>query len=87
MPLNAPAGDNYKKDARQRLSEFQHAETALKAIYALLTGGQKSNALTALTNWNFSAANPTVGRENALYVAVCLLFVMVGYLIRLQIKE
>lgn len=52
----------------------------LASKYDALSGTDKTNALTALINWNFGAANATVARENALYVAVCLLFVCVGYL-------
>jgi hypothetical protein len=81
------AGNKDELVARQRFNEFQQGETSLKTNYSNLSGANKTAALNALTNWNFSAASPSVGRENALYVAVALLYVMVGYLIHLSIRE
>lgn len=56
------------------------ANNGLAAKYNAMTGGQKSTALTTLINWDMGAASPSAARENGLYVAVCLLFVCVGYL-------
>lgn len=56
------------------------ANNGLAAKYNAMTGGQKSTALNTLINWDMGAASPSAARENGLYVAVCLLFVCVGYL-------
>lgn len=70
-------------DARK---DLQVAFTDLKPAYNALTNPQKSAALTALVNWNANAPAPTVARENALYVAVVFLTVVVGY-IALLLKD
>lgn len=56
------------------------ANNGLASKYGAMTSGQKSTALATLINWDMGAASPSAARENGLYVAVCLLFVCVGYL-------
>ena len=82
----ATAQATRKQEAAANLSNFIAAETPLKTNYdnpAVISNAQKIAALNVMTNWN---GQTTANKVDALYVAVCLLFIMVGYLIREKIK-
>lgn len=82
MPLNVSGGDAIKKTLRQTWSQFVQAETPFKSKFNAMTNPQKATALSEITNWQFAAGSPTVARENALYLAVALLYIAVGFLAR-----
>lgn len=87
MAINVNGGDANQKSAVQNFSQFKSAETPFKSKFNALTNPQKSAALNAITNWDFSAASPTVARENALFLAVALLYIVVGFIARQYIKN
>lgn len=67
-----------KRTMLMRLAEFGQARDVVVDVYTGLSGAQKNAALTRLANWNPATAT---ANENALYVAVALLYAVVGYLI------
>lgn len=87
MAINIPSGDNIKKEAVQIWNNFKAAETPMRSKFNGLTNPQKTTALNAITNWDFAAASPTVARENALFLAVALLYIVVGFIARQYIKN
>lgn len=87
MAINIPAGNNQQKAAIQAWGNFKAAETPMKSKFSGLTNPQKTAALNAITSWDFAAASPTVARENALFLAIALLYVVVGYIARQYIKN
>lgn len=87
MPINISGGDANKKGAVQTFQQFKSAESPFKTKFNGMTNPQKSAALNAITNWDFGAASPTVARENALFLAVALLYIVVGFLARIYIKN
>lgn len=87
MPIVVSGGDTNKKAAVQTFQQFKSAESPFKTKFNAMTNPQKSAALNAITNWDFGAGSPTVARENALYLAVALLYIVVAYLARIYIKN
>lgn len=71
-------------ESRQTLTDFTTIEGLAKTFYNGLTGPQKVTVVNSLTNWGAATATQ---KADALLACVALLFVAVGYLIRLQIKE
>lgn len=87
MAINVSGGDTNKKAAVQTWSQFKSAESPFKTKFNAMTNPQKNAALSEISNWNFAAGSPTVARENALYLAVALLYIVVAYLARIYIKN
>lgn len=87
MPLNVSGGNVNQKTAVQTWQQFKNAESPFKTKFNSLTNPQKSAALNTITNWDINAASPTVARENALFLAVALLYIIIGYLAREFIKN
>lgn len=87
MPLSITGGNVQEKAAKQSWDNFKLAEAPFVSKYNALSGSDKSSLLGIITNWNFQAASPTVNRENALFVAIALLYLVVGYLARIYIKN
>lgn len=87
MAIQITGGNTQERDAVRAWSNFKAAETSFKSKYDGLSGANKSVALNAITNWDFAAAAPTVARENALFVALALLYILVGFIARRYIKN
>lgn len=66
--------------AEQIKDNFYTALDALKPKWDNATGPQKNAALNAITNWDFAASTPTVARENALFAAIALAYIVMAYL-------
>lgn len=77
----------HKTAAETYRSHFNQAHDAMKAKYDAADPSLKSGALSILLNWNFSAAQPTVNRENALYGAVALLYICMFFIVERMFRE
>lgn len=77
-----------KDDAATIKANFYTALDALKPKWDNATGPQKNAALNAITNWDFAASTPTVARENALFAAIALAYIVMAYLaLRVGLKR
>lgn len=82
--MKITAGNIRELEVRSGFDDFKAVETRAKSFYAGLTNTQKNTILNTLTNWTGATAGQ---KADALLACVALLFVAVGYLIRLQVKE
>lgn len=87
MAINVNGGDANQKSAVQNFTQFKSVETPFRTKFNAITNPQKSAALNAISTWDFAAAAPTVARENSLFLAVALLYIIVGYVARMYIKN
>lgn len=70
--------DTGKAQATQEYNQFKTATTTLKTVWSGFSGADKQTALTTLSNgWGVATA---AQKAEALRVAICLLYVVVGYL-------
>ena len=68
-----------KAGAKKELTQFKQAVITLKGVWSGFTVNDKQNALTVLSTVWASATAPQ--KADAIRVALCLLYVMVGYLV------
>jgi hypothetical protein len=78
---------NYEAQRDEYLAtkdDFKYMEGKAKDYFNGLNQTQKSNVANTFNNWGAATAGQ---KADALLAAVALLFVAVGYLIRLQLKD